>query len=90
MESIISSNKNKVLAFARAAARRARITLPTEDDLVEDEGVFYVDLDLPKNSKLPKGIVNKLVKEKDKVAEIAKEKVNAPKIKDNNPSWQKH
>ena len=40
METIISDNKRKVLALARATARRAKIEIPTEEDLKEQDGML--------------------------------------------------
>ena len=76
MKSIIDSNRRKVLALARATARRAKIALPTEEDLVEDEGVYSIDLDIPEDAKsLPPGLTKNLRVPEEKVERLVSEKL---------------
>jgi len=79
METIISTNKRKVLALARATARRAKIDIPTEKDLKEQDGMYFIDLELPKNAKLPVGLTKNILKEKDKTSILEKAKKNPVK-----------
>ena len=71
MKSFIDTNKRKVLAFARATAKRNNLPLPEETDIIEDNGIFYIDLNLPSNAKLPKVLNNNIIKEELKSAKLA-------------------
>ena len=52
MKSIIDLDKRKVLVIARATAKRSNIALPTKDNIVEDEGVYYIDLNISDSEQL--------------------------------------
>lgn len=74
MATIIDSNNRKVLAIARAIARRSKLPIPTEEDMMEQDGMYYIDLPDTKK-ELPIGLVKnmKVLKDKTEILKKAKE-----------------
>ena len=56
MKRVTTDRKNKTLAMAKAIAKRAGIQLPTEVDIQEADGQFFIELDLPEEVELPIGL----------------------------------
>ena len=83
MITIIDSNKRKVLALARATARRAKIYIPKEEDMKEQDGLYFIDLDVKtkEQDKLPVGLKKALKDEKMKTQMLEKAKLHPIKGK---------
>ena len=70
MKSFVSENKREVLVRARAVTRRLGMPIPTQEDIIEDEGIFYVDLEITDSIELPLGLSKRLLTTKAKNEKI--------------------
>lgn len=71
MKIVIDTNKSRVLTLVREIAIHTKKGVPTEEDLFEDNGVFYINININKTTvnKLPLGLQRSIfdTKEKDEI-----------------------
>lgn len=85
MKSLVDNNKRRLLMAARVVARKLDLPFVEEEDILEDNGVFYIDLDIPNDKKFSHGLTKKIFSMSNKTKEISKLKKDKEN-KGNNPN----
>jgi len=85
MKTVIDINKNKAYAIANAVARIAEKEKIKRDEIVENNGLFFIDINVNKTTvdKLPKTLQKNIFDTKEKeeiISELSKEDLNVRKL----------